>query len=73
MALNDPLASHILIFYGYKIGLYSVYTSEHSSKFRIETPKNYLIRSPRVRIIPFNSDLIRCMAGMKVSLSIYSI
>ncbi|CAF4163913.1 unnamed protein product, partial [Rotaria sp. Silwood2] len=43
----------------------SVYTSEHSSIFRIETPKNYFIRPPRVRIIPFNNELIRCMTVLK--------
>jgi len=56
--------------YLYTIGLCSVYTSEHSSIFRIEAPKNYLIRSPRVRVIPFNTELIRCMNGMKGSFSI---
>jgi len=61
-----PLFSMI---YLYTIGLYSVYTSEYSSIFRIETPKNYFIHSPRVRIIPFNSELIQCMSGMNESFS----
>ena len=37
------------------------FTSEYSPNFCIETPENYFYRSPRVRFIPFNNDLIRCM------------
>ncbi|CAF3693237.1 unnamed protein product [Adineta steineri] len=46
-------------------GSYSLYTCEHSTVFQIETPKNYLIRPPRVRIIPFDSELIRYLSILK--------
>ncbi|CAF1259842.1 unnamed protein product [Rotaria magnacalcarata] len=42
----------------------SVYTSEYSSIFRIETPKSYFTRPPRIRIIPFDNELIRCMTAL---------
>ncbi|CAF0733001.1 unnamed protein product [Didymodactylos carnosus] len=38
-----------------------VYTHEPTSIFRIETEKNVFLRPPKVRIIPFNSELIRCL------------
>ncbi|CAF1157747.1 unnamed protein product [Adineta ricciae] len=41
------------------------YTCDHSSVFRIVTPKNYFIRSPRVRFIPLNHDLIQCIHSLK--------
>ena len=42
------------------------YNCDHSSVFRIETPKNYFIRSPRVRFIPLNHDLIQCVHSKRM-------
>ena len=42
------------------------YNCDHSSVFRIETPKNYFIRSPRVRFIPLNHDLIQCFHSKRM-------
>ncbi|CAF1158075.1 unnamed protein product [Rotaria sordida] len=67
----SPISVEAVLFYPFEIlqvvhdNSCSVYTSEHSSIFRIETPKNYFIRPPRVRIIPFNNELIRCMTVLK--------
>ncbi|CAF0858776.1 unnamed protein product [Rotaria sp. Silwood1] len=67
----SAISVEAVLFYPFEIlqvvhdSSYFVYTSAHSSIFRIETPKNYFIRSPRVRIIPFNNELIRCMTVLK--------
>ena len=42
------------------VDLTSIYTSEYSSIFRMETLKDSFLRTPRIRFLPFNHQFLQC-------------